>query len=140
MDSAILGLDFAIGVIYPVVNPQKRTHTALALAVLLLSSAWITERAKRLDNLDTGGNTSPLIGSRAPDFTLNALDGRPVRLSDYRNQKTVVLSFWASWCGPCRMEMPSLENFYSKNRDNVEVLAVSIDQDPAAARRLRRRE
>jgi peroxiredoxin len=108
----------------------------VALAIFALFSAWITERAKRLDSLDnTGGNTSSLIGSRAPDFTLSALDGRPVRLSDYRNQKTVVLSFWASWCGPCRMEMPSLEAFYSKNRDSVEVLAVSIDQDPTAARR-----
>ena len=116
-------------------NARKRTPPTLALVLFIIFSAWITERAKRLDNSEDEGNRSALIGSRAPDFTLSTLDGRQVRVSDYRDKKVVVVAFWASWCGPCRIEMPSLQSFYAKNRNNVEVLAVSIDQDPAAARR-----
>lgn len=48
----------------------------------------------------------------------------------------MVVSFWATWCGPCRLEMPSIEAFYRHNRaKGVEVLAVSVDENPGAARR-----
>ena len=74
------------------------------------------------------------MGKSAPDFALRELHGQEVKLSGYRGRKTVVVSFWASWCVPCRLEMPSLEAFYQKNRDrDVELLAVSIDQNPRAA-------
>jgi len=70
----------------------------------------------------------PQVGFRAPDFALFALNGAsPVRLSDFRG-KTVLLGFWASWCPPCRREMPALQKLHQafKNR-GLEIVSVSID-------------
>jgi peroxiredoxin len=67
------------------------------------------------------------IGSTAPDFTVN--DGaRNVSLHDYRG-KVVVLNFWATWCPPCVEEMPSLVQLQNRLKDQVTVLAVSVDMD-----------
>jgi len=70
----------------------------------------------------------PKIGKVAPEFALVDLDDKPVRLSDYRG-KVVFLNFWATWCKPCREEMPSMEVLH-KNfaKDGLVVLAVSIDR------------
>ncbi len=71
------------------------------------------------------------IGQRqtlAPDFTLPNLTGRLVRLADFRGQ-VVLLNFWATWCPPCRKEMPSMERLYQKFRDQgLVTLAVSTDR------------
>jgi len=69
----------------------------------------------------------PKVGKVAPEFALVDLDEKPVRLSDYRG-KVVFLNFWATWCKPCREEMPSMEVLH-KNfaKDGLVVLAVSID-------------
>src|SRR5690625_3326828 len=67
------------------------------------------------------------INNEAPDFELKNLKGETVKLSDYRG-KTVMLNFWASWCPPCRVEMPHMETYYQdyKDEDNVEILAVNM--------------
>ena len=76
----------------------------------------------------------PKIGTVAPDFTVQDVD-RKVTLSALRG-KTVVLNFWASWCGPCIAETPSLVAMQNRLRDqNVVVLAVSIDEDDSAYHR-----
>ena len=70
-------------------------------------------------------------GAMAPDFTLSTLSGETVKLSDYRGQ-TVVLNFWASWCAPCKKEMPEMQNYYESLPDEsgVEILAVNLtDRD-----------
>ncbi len=66
-------------------------------------------------------------GDVAPDFELTTLAGDTVKLSDYRG-KTVMLNFWASWCPPCRSEMPHMENYYNANKDSgeMEILAVNM--------------
>ena len=65
-------------------------------------------------------------GDVAPEFTLNNLQGEPVSLSDFRGKK-VILNFWASWCGPCKEEMPVMQQFYEENQQNdVEVVAVNL--------------
>ncbi|MRH42606.1 redoxin domain-containing protein [Aquibacillus halophilus] len=64
------------------------------------------------------------IGDKAPDFTLETLDGEKVSLSDYQGKK-VFLNFWATWCGPCRVEMPDMEEFYNEYGDEVEIIAVN---------------
>ncbi|RST61292.1 TlpA family protein disulfide reductase [Siminovitchia terrae] len=62
----------------------------------------------------------------APDFELVTLNGETVKLSDYRGKK-VILNFWATWCPPCRAEMPHMQNFYEQNKDNgIEIVAVNL--------------
>jgi thiol-disulfide isomerase/thioredoxin len=66
------------------------------------------------------------------DFTVEDLDGRTVRVSDYLG-KTVLVNFWAIWCGPCRSEMPDLNAVYRQYRDRgVVVLAVNVTEDSSA--------
>ncbi|WP_134704399.1 peroxiredoxin [Ammoniphilus sp. YIM 78166] len=55
-------------------------------------------------------------GNLAPDFELKALDGESIKLSDYRG-KRIVLNMWATWCPPCRAEMPDMQDFYEANQD-----------------------
>lgn len=72
---------------------------------------------------------APVVeGSTAPDFVLNDLSGRQVRLSDYRG-KVVLLNFWATWCPPCREEIPSMMKLnQALSGKPFQMLAVSIDE------------
>jgi cytochrome c biogenesis protein CcmG/thiol:disulfide interchange protein DsbE len=68
------------------------------------------------------------VGKAAPDFQLPDLNDKEIRLSDYRG-KVVFLNFWATWCKPCREEMPSMEVLYKNfEKDGLVILAVSIDR------------
>ncbi len=65
----------------------------------------------------------------APDFALKGEDGKTYRLSDYRG-KVVVLNFWATWCPPCRYEMPSMERAHRKTKgEDIAILAVNVGED-----------
>ncbi len=67
-------------------------------------------------------------GTKAPAFKGNTLDGGTIKLEDYRG-KVVLLDFWASWCGPCRKEMPFLAELYKEfEGHDFEILAVNIDK------------
>jgi peroxiredoxin len=77
----------------------------------------------------------PSVGTPAPDFRLTDLQGKSVALSDYHG-KVVLLNFWATWCGPCRVEMPAMEALYrSMQSKGLEILAVSVDQQGTAVTR-----
>lgn len=64
------------------------------------------------------------IGKEAPDFELQALDGSKVKLSDLKGKK-VILNFWATWCPPCKQEVPEMQAFYEKHKEDVVILAVN---------------
>lgn len=67
------------------------------------------------------------IGKPAPNFELTDIDGKKVKLSEFRG-KVVLLNFWATWCGPCKAEMPSLNSLYLAMRDKeFIILAISVD-------------
>jgi peroxiredoxin len=75
------------------------------------------------------------IGSPAPDFQLWDLKGQPVSLGEYRGT-IVLVNFWATWCEPCKVEMPAMEQLYREfKRRDFEILAVSTDAQGAAVTR-----
>ena len=63
-------------------------------------------------------------GNLAPDFELTTVTGEKVKLSDYRGKK-ILLNFWASWCGPCRAEMPDMQKLNEEGREDLVILAVN---------------
>jgi peroxiredoxin len=68
------------------------------------------------------------VGFKAPAFTARNLKGQRVQLADHKG-KVVILNLWATWCGPCRVEMPGMENLYRRYRSQgLEILAVSLDK------------
>lgn len=72
---------------------------------------------------------APLVGSQAPNFKLPNLDGKSVSLSDFRG-KPVLLNFWATWCSPCRDEMPYLQEVYQEwSGKGVVVIAINLGED-----------
>lgn len=71
--------------------------------------------------------------SPAPNFTLSAQSGKPVALAQFKGQ-VVMLNFWASWCGPCRQEMPLLDGIYKKyGKLGFTMLGINVEPDSKAA-------
>ncbi len=81
----------------------------------------------------SGLAVADLTGKEAPDFALKSSTGDNLRLSEYRGD-VVMVNFWATWCGPCRQEMPLLEELFSRyERVGFTLLGVNIDDDPRRA-------
>lgn len=72
---------------------------------------------------------APSVGSPAPDFELNDLEGETWRLSDLRGKVTLI-NFWATWCAPCRLEMPTIQERADQDPTQLAVLAVNFDESP----------
>ncbi|MFC7060330.1 TlpA family protein disulfide reductase [Halobacillus seohaensis] len=97
-----------------------------------------SESTSELTEYDVSGNTEQEgtamtapntpggleVGDQAPDFELETLDGETIKLSELTGKK-VILNFWATWCPPCKVEMPEMEKFHQEYGDEVEVIAVN---------------
>ncbi len=80
--------------------------------------------------------SSGMEGQMAPDFVLKSSSGENLRLSEYRGD-VVMINFWATWCGPCRQEMPLLDELYARyQRVGFNLLGVNIDDDSQRAMRM----
>jgi cytochrome c biogenesis protein CcmG, thiol:disulfide interchange protein DsbE len=104
-------------------NPSLRRLTyGIILTFGLVWIYWSIPPAGSITNKST---SAPQAGFLAPDFTLNTLDGQTITLSQLRG-KPVIINFWASWCPPCREEMPALEQVYLDYKDKgLIILAVN---------------
>jgi thiol-disulfide isomerase/thioredoxin len=88
-------------------------------AILLLAVSWASWSAE--------------MNQPAPDFTLKSMSGENIKLSELRGN-VVMINFWASWCGPCRQEMPLLDEFYKKyNKLGFVLLGVNVEEDSSKA-------
>ncbi|SDQ58180.1 Peroxiredoxin [Virgibacillus subterraneus] len=89
------------------------------------SGSGTTESNAEGAGIKAPGQTGIKPGKMAPDFELQTLSGDTFKLSDLRGKK-VILNFWASWCNPCKKEMPEMQKFYEEHKDEVEVVAVNL--------------
>lgn len=100
---------------------NKRFYLLLAVFALI---AWAIVTLFRHD-----AEVGPERGTQAPQFSLSDREGRQIKLQDYRG-KAVLINFWATWCGPCRHEMPSLEQLYKKfEGEGFEIIGISLDEE-----------
>lgn len=104
-------------------DTPKRRYSRLPYAFALLGVALVVLMAW----LNRGRLRPVIPGTPAPEFVVADLAGNLASLSDHEG-KVVMISIWATWCGPCRFEMPSMERLYQElDTDDFEILAVSVD-------------
>lgn len=102
---------------------QRRVLYLIILAVALI---WIFASADRADTATAGVIPAPRQGFLAPDFTLNTIEGEIITLSTLREQ-AVLVNLWATWCPPCRAEMPAIQKLYDEYKDQgFDVLAINM--------------
>ena len=109
-------------------RPISQTHRSfLAVSILLSLMSALTGCVS--PDRENRRYESALIEQPAPDFTLRNLKGNQVSLSDFRGQP-VILNFWATWCSPCRVEIPHLETLYKKYKDQgLVVIGMNTETD-----------
>jgi peroxiredoxin len=117
-------------------SPRRPTPRALLCLIGLTAALGMASVSCREARAPRPAATPPGPGGhadsdRAPDFTLPGLKGEPVRLSDFQG-RVVLLDFWATWCGPCRMEVPHFKQLIEKyGGRGFVVLGVSLDDTGA---------
>lgn len=109
---------------------------ALALVAIMLGT-FIKQQIDKSEAISSTGYEIDLTdevgvkqGQIAPNFTLQTLEGKTVDLADFKGKK-VIVNFWATWCTPCRTEMPHMQKYYEQraDKDNVEILALNLTYD-----------
>jgi cytochrome c biogenesis protein CcmG/thiol:disulfide interchange protein DsbE len=101
---------------------------ATFLSILILASFFISGCKK----FDSGAT------DKAPDFVLKDLEGNDVKLSDFNKEKVIILDFWATWCGPCRWEIPHFVELYNEyGKDGVEIVGISVDRGGNAVEKVK---
>ncbi len=114
-------------------NPPPKTFMAFGLSVLLLGAIWTGISANLPGGTTNPGIPAPQAGFLAPEFSLQTLDGETLALSDLHGQ-AVLVNIWASWCGPCRSEMPAMQTIYEEYQDQgFTILAINATSQDSRA-------
>lgn len=114
-------------------NKKKKLLIILIAFAILLGGAYVlyTQLGKKLESEQMASQGTQAVGDGeeektfAPDFTVYDIEGNEVQLSDYFG-KPIVLNFWASWCGPCQMEMPDFQEKYLELGEEVHFLMINM--------------
>jgi thiol-disulfide isomerase/thioredoxin len=109
---------------------KKTALIAIVILAVIIAAALFADRATRLPHKAAGTKAnSPGSGAPAPDLTLKDLDGKDVSVAQYRG-KVVLVNFWATWCEPCRVEIPWLIEMQQKySAKGFTVLGVAMDDE-----------
>jgi len=113
---------------------KNKTIVLVIVIIVILASILIIQNpfTQRSSVVEIQAGEGIDIGDRAPDFALLDINDNNVRLSDFRNKKAVVVNFWATWCPPCRDEMPAFEEIFIENKDKLEILGVNLQESKRA--------
>jgi thiol-disulfide isomerase/thioredoxin len=105
-----------------VMNQLKTDYAGTAFVTRIVNMEQVEATAKKAKD-------ALAIGTQFPDFNVKDLAGKPLSVANYKG-KIVLVDFWATWCGPCRMEMPNVQEAYQKYHDKgFEIVGVSLDSD-----------
>ncbi len=113
-------------------RPGGRPISVRSILIGLFFVAFATySLSVKLDLRRPVSSTKVKLGDTAPDFSLSDLQGNPIGLHrTAKENKLVLVNFWATWCGPCRLEMPIFEKIYlERKEEGFEILAISVKED-----------
>lgn len=118
---------YAVNLLNPAEYEKELVDYADKIKSNFNNNAAVTEFLVKMAKLK-----SVQVGQQAPEFTINSVDGKPIKLADFKG-KYVMLDFWASWCMPCRQENPNVVKAYNAYKDkNFTILGISLDKDAEA--------
>lgn len=118
-----------------VAQPYPRYKRITTVVVLLIFGLWVAYLLLGTGGKSTGNGIPN--GAKAPDFELKTTDGKVIKLSDYKG-KPVMLNFFATWCPPCRAEMPALQEVYAEYESKgFVIIAVNLNESNLAVNSFR---
>lgn len=106
---------------------SRKQLLVVITSLIILAGIWTLVGNFTTETAYSEAEVGVEVGMQAPDFTINNVNGDEVSLSDYRGTK-VFLNFWASWCPPCKEEMPAIQKLH-KNYDNIKVVTVNSGEN-----------
>src|ERR1700676_4559646 len=114
-------------------HSRTRRSRLLLPGILCLAASAFLFASQAFAKSPQGGNVIRFVRNpdAAPEFKLDGIDGRPLSLASVRG-KVILLNFWATWCGPCRAEIPDLIALQQKYKDQLQIIGLTVDEDDAA--------